>query len=263
MEYKPARRSMWRVSVLPETKELIEMMIEAHGGMDIWRTAPTLSYVHEMVDPAKPDDSWLSHEVIEQGRRRLYQDWPLDQGKLAYDGEKVWTVNWGRGNPPGMMAFVSYFFLNLPWITQDDGVMLEEPRQGTVPDTAPASDKQYLIVRMRYNPETTGASPYEYFDLYIDQDTYLLKGVNYTMTYRPLMDLFGVPKDVNFLGPLFKVYKSYTEVDGLHLPTEYDTYGRGRLYGIHTVKEYSLKATFDESRLKMPRNGIIDSTFTQ
>ncbi len=246
----------------PETKHIIQQMIEAHGGLEIWQSAPTLSYEHEMIDPSTPDDPWLSLEVIEQGRRRIYQDWPLDGGKLAFDGENVWTENWGRGNPPGMMAFVSYFFLNLPWITQDDGVVLDEVRQGDYPeDTAPATGKAFDIVRMSYDPKTTGASPYEYYDLYIDPDTYLLQAVQYTLTYRPLMDLFGVPKDVKFLGPLFKVYQSYTDVDGLKLSNRYDTYRKGQIYGIHTVKNYSLKRAFDASRLEMPADAVIDSTF--
>ena len=248
----------------PEAKMVIERMIEAHGGLDRWRSAPTLSYDHQMVDPNNPDDPWLSKEVVEQGRRRLYQEWPLDEGLLAYDGEIVWTKDWGRGNPPGMMAFVSYFFVNLPFITQDDGVMLANPERKTFPEAAkgtPDADKSYHVVRMHYDPETTGASPHEYFELYIDPDSYLLKGVNYTVTYRPLMDLFGVPKSVKSMGPLFKVYASYADVDGLKLTSRYDTYRQGQVYGIHTVENYSLRRPFDESRLRMPDGAVVDSTF--
>jgi len=217
-----------------------------------------------MIDPSHPDDPWLSVEMVEQGRRRMYHEWPLDEALLVYDGQKVWSKNWLRDNPPGMMAFVAYFFLNIPWITQDDGVVLGKPTRGSFPESAqsaPDADKSYHIIRMTYDPETTGASPYEYYDLYIEPDSYLLKGVNYTVTYRPLMDLFNIPDSVNFLGPLFKVYAGHTDVDGLLLPTRYDTYRQGEVYGIHTVENYSVRRPFDENRLRMPAGAVIDSTF--
>ena len=66
----------------PETEELIEHMIEAHGGMEKWRSAPSLSYDHKMIDPSHPDDPWLSVEMVEQGRRRMYHEWPLDEALL-------------------------------------------------------------------------------------------------------------------------------------------------------------------------------------
>lgn len=244
-----------------DTKAVIQRMIDAHGGMDAWNSIPTLSYEHLMLDPRKPEDKWLSHEVIEQGRRRLYQEWPFDGGTLAYDGKNVWTENWGRGNPPGMMAFVSHFFLNLPWITQDDGVTLGEVRREAFPKGGPDTGKTYHVVQLKYDPTTTGASEHEFYDLYIDPDTYLLKGVNYTVTYRPLMDIFRVPKEVKFMGPLFKYYESHTEVAGLTFPMRYDTYRQGQPYGIHTVENYAVDTPFDEARLVMPAGGVVDTTF--
>lgn len=258
----PVLGQSWPRYANAQTERVIARMIDAHGGMDAWSRIPTLSYEHKMLDPNNPDDPWLSHETIEQGRRRLYQDWPLDKGKLAYDGEKVWTENWGRGNPPGMMAFVSHFFLNLPWITQDSGVTLGDVRRETIPEGGPQTGKTYHVVRLQYDPAATGASEYEYYDLYIDPDTYLMKGVNYTVTYRPLMDIFRVPESVKFMGPLFKYYESHTEVEGLLFPMRYDTYRQGQPYGIHTVENYAVNKPFDESRLKMTAAGVIDSTFT-
>lgn len=245
-------------------RRVVMEMINAHGGIDRWRSAPTVSYDHEMVDPKHPDDPWRSFQMVEQGSRRLYQDWPLDGGTLAFDGNEVWTENWGRENPPGMMAFVSYYFLNLPFITQDDGVIIEAPRAGLFPEgTATPDGKTYDIVRMRYDVDATGASPFEYYDLYIDKQTRLLTAIHYTITYRPLMDLFGVPKEVNFMGPLFKLYEAHTEVGGLIFPTRYVTYREGQPYGVHTAGNYSVTRKFDASRLRKTPGAVVDQSFTK
>ena len=94
-----------------DAEKIVLKMIEAHGGLEKWNTAPSISYTHDMVDPSKPDDHWLSDEIHEQGRRRCYQNWRNDQAILVNDGSEVWTVDWKRLNPPSMMSGVSYFFI--------------------------------------------------------------------------------------------------------------------------------------------------------
>lgn len=240
----------------PDTRVTIEAMVAAHGGMEKWQSVPTISYEHAMTDPSEPDDPWVTIEVTEQGSRRCYQTWPRDNATLGFDGETTWTVGWMRGNPPKMMAGISYFFLNLPWITQDDGVILEQV--GTA--KLPTQTKDYIIVKMTYDP-STGASPHEYYLLHIDPDTHLLKGVEYTVTWAGLLDAFQMPPEVEFLGPSVKVYNEYADIGGLKITTDYTTYGKdGIVYGLHTVKDLSLSKPFDESQVEMPEGAEIDST---
>lgn len=240
----------------PGTRTIVEKMIAAHGGMDGWQSAPTISYEHSMTDPSEMDDPWVTIETHEQGRRRLYQTWPRDNATLGFDGENTWTVGWMRGNPPTMMAGVSYFFLNLPWMTQDDGVILESAGTAKLPKQA----KDYITVKMTYSA-STGASPYEYYLLHIDPDTFLLKGVEYVVTWAQLMDAFNMPPETNFIGPIIKVYNEYADFDGLKITTDYTTFGRdGNVYGMHTVKDLSLSKPFDESSAKMPKDAKVDTS---
>lgn len=235
-----------------ETKTLIQRMIKAHGGMDNWTNAPSISYTHDMIDPSKPDDHWLSDEVHEQGRRRTYHSWKNDEAILVNDGNEIWTVGWKRGNPPSMMSAVSYFFINMVWITQDDIANLEL-KERTQVDLI-EQGKEFQTVRLTF----TGSSPHEYFDMYIDPETYVLSGVLYTVTDKDLFKAFGLPETTEFMGPMLKIYKEYTEVDGLKLTARYDTImPNGRNYGIHTVANYDLKKEFDESMLSKPRNAVV------
>lgn len=129
--------------------------------------------------------------------------------------------------------------------------------------TAPPDGRTYDIVRMSYDPETTAASPHEYFDLYIDRESHLLTAVQCTITYRPLMDLFGVPKEVEFMGPLFKLYQGHTDVGGLRMPARYDTYRNGTAYGVHTATDYSVTTKFDASRLEKTASAVVDESFSK
>ena len=128
-------------------------MIAAHGGMERWSRAPTVSFLRraEVAGDPRP---WVLHETIEQGRRRIYQDWPEDQAQLVSDGSEVWTVNWNKIYPPAFVAQIGFYFLNLPWITQDPGVVLEETGRGS----HPSSDAEYVKIGMTFEPGT-GETP--------------------------------------------------------------------------------------------------------
>ncbi|MEO9967400.1 MAG: hypothetical protein ABJF11_16500 [Reichenbachiella sp.] len=235
-----------------ETQKLVHEMIAAHGGIQRWREAPTISYHHDMIDPSRPDDHWYSEEVHLQGKRYCYQDWKTDSATLVNNGKQIWTTDWKRGNPPSMMAGISYFFINIVWMTQDDVARLEM-RPDTVVNQIEI-DKTLHQVRLQFD----GSSPYEYFDLMIDSENKMLRGVKYTVVHKDLFEVFLLPADTKFMGPLLKVYQSYTNVDGLKMPSRYDTYKMtGENYGIHTVSHYSLDQPFDYKRLTMKHNSVI------
>ncbi len=52
--------SLWQTSYLqaqqkydnPQTKEVVEKMVAAHGGLDTWRNAPTISYDNIFFNPS-------------------------------------------------------------------------------------------------------------------------------------------------------------------------------------------------------------------
>jgi hypothetical protein len=243
----------------PKTKEIIQKMIQAHGGMRKWQQAKSISFDHKMIAPSTPNELWVSKEFHDPISRRTYHDWPLDKARLAFDGERIWTVNWGKGNPPAMMADVAFYFLNLPWITQDESAQLAEPGKGKLPHTP--NSKEFITIRMTYKD----GHPFEYYDLYIDPDDHLLKGINYTVTYRPLFDAFGMPPEVKVMGPFVKAYSDFVDVDGLKIASRYDTFSSldGKTYvtmGEHYAENFSLNRPFDESRLKMPAGAKIDDS---
>jgi hypothetical protein len=239
-----------------DAQDVAMEMIDAHGGMRAWKQAATMSFKNSFVAPYDPDDPWVSIETTQQGSRRSYQDWPLDNATVAYDGEQVWSVGWKRDNPPKFMVNMAYYFLNLPWLTQDDGVVLAGPGKGKLPN----DDAIYTTIRMTFEAGV-GDAPDDYYEIFIDPDTHLMRGVEYIVTYGAMLDLIGVPADVRFFGPLVKVFESYATVAGLKVPAKFNTYSmEGDVYGEHIVEDISFSKKFDEARMSMPDGAVIDSS---
>lgn len=242
-----------------ETKEVIEKMIEAHGGLSPWKSKPSISYRHTYVGPHDPSDPWTSDEIVEQGRRRVVQNWPLDDAKIIYDGNGYYGVNWKRGNPPKFTAHLAMYFANIPWLTQDDGVKLGEIRRRRVLDDS----KEYITIKMTF-VSSAGEAPKDYYDLFIDPDTYLLQGFEYIMTYGALLDLMELPAEMDFMGPFVKKIESYTTVEGLIVPSKMITLGsKGEDYGYHIYKNWSFSKAFNDELVKIPDNAIEDHSSSE
>ena len=115
-----------QVDQLEPGREVVARMIEAHGGLEKWRSAPTVSFEAALLPPGA--DAPLVHRVtVEQGARRAYLDFPGMNAKISWDGEKAWSENWKGPFPPRFFALLSYYFMNLPWLAADPGVGLSEP----------------------------------------------------------------------------------------------------------------------------------------
>jgi len=239
-----------------ETKRVIEKMIAAHRGLEKWKSKPSFSYTNTYIHPSDPSDPWTSDEIVENGRRRVFQNWPLDKAQVIYDGKGYYGVNWIRGNPPKFTAHLAFYFSNLPWVTQDPGVMLGEVRKKKILN----EPKEYLAVKMTFG-SGTGESSDDYYNLLIDPETYTLRGIEYIMAYGAILDAFELPKDVKFLGSFIKKMVDYETVDGLKMFTKLITFGpKGEDYGYHTYKNWNFSKTFEDKLVTVPSNAIEDTS---
>jgi hypothetical protein len=239
-----------------ETLTIIQKMLKAHGGFKPWSNKSTVGYVHTYVGPQDPGDPWTSEEIVEQGTRRVYQNWQLDEAKIIYNGEAYYGVNWKRGNPPKFTAHLAYYFGNLPFLTQDEGVTLTATGKASILE----GTEEYLTVKMTFD-KGTGESSDDYYELYIDEKTFMLKAVKYIMTYGALLDAFELPADVKFLGPFYKYYEDYVELDGLIVPSKLTTRGtEGEDYGYHIYENWTFNKTFNENLMTIPDNAIMDTS---
>ncbi len=243
-----------------ETKEVIGKMINAHGGYEQWKKLKTLSFTNSMYSESLGFVRfWVANQTIDMQTRRSYQDWPLFGSQMAYDGKEVWATNWRTGNPPNHQHSVYYYYVNLPWLTQDDNVRL-----GDVTKLKhPAFKNEVYKIKMSFTESPTiGKSEKDIFILYIDSETHLLNGYEYTVGYGPLLDVLQVPKAKDFFGPMLRINTYTGDANGLKFPMLMTTKSLDlkQQYGDHAIYDYNLNGEFDEQRMIKPENAVVDNS---
>lgn len=242
-----------------ETKDVIEAMVDAHGGIDRWRAAPSIRFDDIMHNPFHERENfawWAAHEVIDQKTRQVWQDWPMDDATIGYDGEQVWSTGWNKGNPSASMVHFFYYFVNLVWITQDDGVVLSEVTRFDWPNLG----DDLFRVRMSFaDAPDIGKSYKDFFVLYIDPQTYRLVGYQYANGYQPLLDVMNMPEGKEVFGPLWRLITRYEEVDGLLFPSAFRTMPGPdeRIVGNHLIMNIDVSKPFEYERAAKPVNADV------
>jgi len=242
-----------------ETKRVVEAMVDAHGGLEKWRAAPSIRFDNIMHNNYHGKDNfawWVAHEVIDQKTRQVWQEWPMDDARIGYDGKDVWSVNWNKGNPSPSMVHFFYYFVNLPWLSQDDGVILSEPARFVWP----GSDAELYEVRMTFEDAPgIGKSGNGYYVLYIHPDTYRLVGYQYANGYKPLLDVMNMPAGKEVFGPLWRQITRYEEVGGLLFPTAFRTMPEAdeRIVGNHVILNIDVSTPFEEDKAERPTGADI------
>lgn len=230
--------------------EIIGAMVEAHGGMERWASAPTVSFEDEFRQ-GTAESGAPSRVTVEQGRRRAYLDFPGTEMRLAWDGDKAWSENWESPYPPRFLALLNYYFVNLPWLAKDPGVILGEPGKARLRD----DPTEYLTVKLTYEAGV-GDTPDDYYVLYIDPETHRLRANEYIVTYRSIL-----PEGVEASNPHVLVYDEYDTVDGLVVPTHYTIYETdGTVYASCAIRDWSFDRPFDEGRMVMGEGAVLDGS---
>lgn len=229
-------------------QEVVAKMVEAHGGITKWRSAPTASFEDHFRPVGAPSAS-VSRVTVEQDSRRAYLDFPGANARIAWDGKQAWSENWQGPYPPRFLALLNYYFLNLPWLTMDPGVNLE------LLGTAKLWEYpvKYVTVKVTYDPGV-GDTPDDYYILYVDPQSHLLKACEYVVTYASLL-----PSGVEATPPHILVYETFATVDGLVVPTRYSIFEKDhKLYAVCEIRDWSFQKPFDASRMIVSPNAVVD-----
>ncbi|OSY87232.1 hypothetical protein WH52_12275 [Tenacibaculum holothuriorum] len=243
-----------------ETKDVIEKMMEAHGGYEKWKNLKTFSFTTAMYSKSLGFlRFWINDQTVDMKTRRSYQDWPLVGSQMSYDGKEAWGVNWRVGNPPNHQHSVFFYYLNLPWLTQDANVKLGEVKKLK----HPAFKNEVYKIKMTYTKiPILGKSIRDTYTLYIDAQNYILSGYEYTVGYGPLLDILKLPKDKKVFGPLLRINNYTADINGLKYPVLMTTNSLDlkEQYGDHAIYNFKMNEKFDESRMIKPKNAVVDTS---
>lgn len=228
--------------------EICARMVEAHGGMDPWQAAATIRFQDQWT---RPQESPVGHTVVDADTRRATIDFPDADMSLAWDGERAWSTNWKMPMPPRFLALLNFYFVCLPWLTQDPGVILGDPGKAHLWD----DPTEYITVRMTFG-EGVGDTPDDYYLLYIDPVSHRLAGCEYIVTYAALL-----PEGVDHTPPHILLFTDWTTVNGLTVPTAYTIHNEDQsVYAACEIRDWSFDEPFDESRMTMPENAVVDTS---
>lgn len=240
------------------SKAIIEKMLAAHGGYEKWSQIETLTFTSAMHSESLGVlRFWIKSQVVDMKSRRTYQDWPLIGSKMSFDGKKVWSEDWRLGNPPSHQHSVFFYYLNLPWLTQDKGVRIGEAE---LVEHKAFDNKVYKVLMSYAKSPVVGKSAKDTYTLYIDSTTFLLSGYEYTVGYGPMLDVLGLPKDQEVFGPVLRKNNYTADLNGLKFPilfTTHDTELTAQ-YGDHAIYNIKFNEAFDESRMTPPKNAVFD-----
>lgn len=242
-----------------EIKSTIHKMTKAHGGLDKWSEARSISFKAHLEFLFGNMPEYFEAVTVHPESRKAYVDFLEANGEkrasIAFDGQTAWSKGPRKGienAPPRFTAWRNFYLFNLPWLVHDPGVKLSEADMENNPEDL----KQHLKVKMTFG-ENVGDTPKDYYVLYINPKTHLLDAATYNMTYASML-----PPDAESLPASLLRFKSYQSTAGLKMVNEYEVYFKDN--GQHIingkVKDWSLSNAFDLARLEMPEGAIPDKS---
>lgn len=199
----------------PEVKsrfpEAFERSLAAHGGLEQFKAFRSLEYTLENW-PFSQKAPLTDLQRVDLKNRKV-----LIEGRgyrLGYDGEGVWVENpKALGTPAEFYYATPYYFSLVPFVFADPGTRFEDLGMGRL------GDREYHSIRVTYE-SGTGDTPEDYYILYLDPETYVVR----MMTYIVSFPAFRQGKAVSELEPHVIVYKDFQEVEGLQMPHEFVFY---------------------------------------
>jgi len=225
--------------------ELLQKALEAHGGLDTWKSYAALSY----------DISWANKDGSENHLTNLYNRKVLidrDSVKIGFDGDQVWVspdlASFGNGSPRFYHNLYFYFF-GIPYLLADPGINYEDQGIKTI------QGKDYRALKVSYN-EGVGDSDEDLYIALFNPESYKLEVLLYTVTY------FSGEKSESYNA---LKYPDWKNVGGLLLPTTI----KGHKYAADTLGDLRYEVSFSnisldveapsETLFQIPENAEIDS----
>ena len=236
-----------------QSRELADKVLAAHGGLEPWADVSSLQFKFftKMINNPMP---FYSYESINIETGAAYIDWLLFDATVAWDNQKMWSNNWPMPLPAGFFVRLTTSFMTLPWQIQADSAHIGPVSQGEIPE---GDGVIYDVLRVTFE-QRSPSIPGTFYELYVDPANGLMKAIRFDINHPGMVANPNQP-----LGPNFHVFYEYRKIDGLILPTYYESWGQGSRNGgksnaVHVAFDVSLDKPFDATRLVPPENAIVD-----
>ena len=154
-----------------EYPPLFKKILDAHGGLDTWTAMNTLKFT-------RGEGPGADKHIVDLKSRRSTN---TVDGKytLGNNGDKVWVSphrDSFPGKSPRFMNNLFFYFVALPYVLADPGVVYEDLGQKEV------NGKKYEVLKTSFKAGV-GDAPGDQYILYADPETYVIDFINYSVTY--------------------------------------------------------------------------------
>lgn len=193
--------------------KLILSSIEAHGGLSKWFGNGPIAF-HFDYQPLDGGTRRDSYQTVDQWSVRAVHEVAANRGnKYGWDGQNAWqfpdTANVGVN--PRFWSTTPFYFVGLPFVLADAGVILEEL------DPKEYNGVTYQLIKASYE-SGVGDAPDDFYVIYIHPETKLMGGLRYIVSYP------GFFPDGGNSPEKFMEILGHQEIDGVTVPTGYNTH---------------------------------------
>ncbi|MGJ8742914.1 DUF6503 family protein [Polaribacter sp.] len=177
-------------------------VFEAHGGIEAWRNAETLSF-------NKGDEVHTS----DLNSRKIVVNSP--KFSMGFDGKEIWSleeVKGGLKRDPSFYYNLYFYFYAMPFVLADNGIMYEKV------DDLVFEGTHYPGYKISYKANI-GTSPDDNYIVYYNSKSYKMEWLAYTVTFKS-----KAPVDN------YKMirYNSWENVNGFVLPKQITWYAKDK-----------------------------------
>ena len=189
-------------SVTTEDLSLLDKCINAHGGINAWRSFTGLSY--NLTEKGK-----TVYQLTNIKDRRAYLK--SKDYEVGFDGKVAWAKPDASKVPGKSAAFyynLDFYFIGVPFLLKDPGVIASEEGESVI------NGKTYETLKITFGSEV-GLTPEDVYYLYLNPKTFRLEILTYSVSYFDKQNA-----SINSA----KVYSDYIEVQGLMMPTKMENF---------------------------------------
>ncbi len=223
----------------------LDATVEAHGGLKQWRKQRQMSYTLNgfplSAQVAKPHRSTVD---LNNRSNRIEGEGFV----VAFDGTQAWSTPGpdAVGLSPRFFALGSFYFIGMPFVFADPGLILGERATETI------RGKAYRVVHVSF-PSGTGYTSKDDYTLFIDPETDRLGIIHHSVTETDVERVTWV-------------FDEWQKVEKLLVPARMTFYmggnpddpGEGSSFTIEDVR-FSRKAP-DRSIYAPPADAVIDDS---
>ncbi|PPK85331.1 hypothetical protein CLV84_2226 [Neolewinella xylanilytica] len=225
--------------------------IEAHGGLEAWYGNGPLYYHfnYQPLDDGSPRNTFVYNDYVNS--RTVHHLASDTTQRFGFDGQEAWSTTGDRvaGMSPRFWSLTPYYFVGLPFVLADEGIGFESLPARELDGTV------YDLVKVTF-ADGTGDAPDDYYILYLHPETGQLDALRYIVSYP------GYFPDGGHNPEKLMRITGKTKVDGITLPTGYDTYWwaddqAGDHITVIEVTDYAFLPSLEADFFAMPDGGRV------